>query len=245
MISEISGLRSWELSGSLQSAGVIGSSDFYGSVNWAMPFFAVKFLSVCFVCQQPRMLITFTNQTMCSYFLNWVQESDFIFETCVLGGFIEKQEEPIRNQHLLLWFKECAVICGSVPQACYLLPPRRKLALPHPGSKMWELKATLEVCHRILHYFENPVFLFFTFIFFFCLFVCSCFCFCFFFFLGNPFSEYTWEGIQAILKHEITLPESGSSQGQSFSSKQMCLRLYGVKSLSSPPLDKWKISVGS
>lgn len=151
MISEISGLRSWELSGSLQSAGVIGSSDFYGSVNWAMPFFAVKFLSVCFVCQQPRMLITFTNQTMCSYFLNWVQESDFIFETCVLGGFIEKQEEPIRNQHLLLWFKECAVICGSVPQACYLLPPRRKLALPHPGSKMWELKATLEVCHLILH----------------------------------------------------------------------------------------------
>lgn len=176
------------------------------------------------------MLTTFTNQTRCSYFLNWVQESDFIFETYALEGFIEKQEEPIRNQHLLLWFKECAVIYGSVPRACYLLPLRRKLALPHPGSKMWELKATLEVCHFILHYFENPFFLS-----------------PFFFFPWEILFLiwYTWEGIQAILKHKITLLESDSSQGQSFSSKQMCLRLCGGKSLSSPPLDKWKISVGS
>jgi len=113
------------------------------------------------------MLTTFANQTRCSYFLNWVQESDFTFETYALGGFTEKQEELIRNQHLFLRFKECAVIYSSVPRACYLLPLRRKLVLPHPSSKMWELKATLEVCHFILHHFENPFFSFFKIFFFF------------------------------------------------------------------------------
>lgn len=89
------------------------------------------------------MLTTFANQTRCSCFLNWVKESDFIFETYGLGGFIEKQEELLRNRHSAL---------------CYLLPLQWKLVLPHSGSKVCELKATLEVCHFILHHFETIFF---------------------------------------------------------------------------------------
>lgn len=162
MTSEVKGPRSWQLPGRLQPPGALYTP--VGLLIELWHFSAGWRSGPVFYLPRALNVHRLVNQTRCGYFLNRDQGSDFTFKIFTLGGLMEKQEKPIRNQHLFLWFQGM----HSDPQHCTtsLLFTATETEVSAPTPRQQDVGA--ESCSASMSFYTStfweaffPFFLFF------------------------------------------------------------------------------------